>query len=73
MFCSTKTNTLCSKIFCCFVSFGVSELVLIFNFLKLSAHDINFEKSPEISGLTVATLPEIILPVDPSIVIIHLL
>ena len=57
------------KSFAVLVSFGVSELVLTFNFLKLSAHDINFEKSPEISGFTVATLPDIILPVDPSIVI----
>ena len=36
----------------------------------LSAQDINFEKSLEISGFIVATLPEIILPVEPSIVII---
>ena len=53
-----------------FVSSGVSELVLTFNFLKLSAQLINFEKSPEISGLTVGTSPRIILPVEPSIVII---
>ena len=52
-----------------FVSNGVSELVLTFSFLYLSAHPINFEKSPDISGLTVCTSPNIILPVDPSIVI----
>jgi hypothetical protein len=52
------------------VSSGVSELVLTFNFLKPSAQLISFEKSPEISGLTVATSPKIILPVDPSIVMI---
>ena len=52
-----------------FVSKGVSELVLIFNFRYLSAQLINFEKSPEISGLIVSTSPAIILPVDPSIVI----
>jgi hypothetical protein len=71
MLCSTKTNTFCTKISCCFCIFcGVSELVLTFNFLKLSAQLINFEKSPEISGLTVGTSPKIILPVEPSIVII---
>ena len=53
-----------------FVSKGVSELVLTFNFLILSAQLINLEKSPDISGLTVGTLPKIILPVEPSIVII---
>ena len=52
------------------VSSGVSELVLTFNFLKPSAQLISFEKSPEISGLTVGTSPKIILPVEPSIVII---
>ena len=35
---------------------------------KIDLIDINLKKSPEISGLTVATLPKIILPVDPSIV-----
>ena len=52
-----------------FVSNGVSELALIFSFLNLSAQLINFEKSLDISGLTVDTFPKIILPVDPSIVI----
>ena len=52
------------------LSRGVSEFVLTFNFLKLSAQLIIFEKSPEISGLTVLTSPRIILPVEPSIVII---
>ena len=52
------------------VSKGVSEFVLTFNFLTLSAHPINFEKSPEISGFTVGTSPRIILPVEPSMVII---
>ena len=52
-----------------FVSNGVSELVLIFSFLNLSAQLINFEKSLDISGFTVDTSPKIILPVDPSIVI----
>ena len=51
------------------MSIGVSELALTFNFLNVSAQLINFEKSPEISGLTVGTSPKIILPVDPSIVI----
>ena len=51
------------------LSKGVSELVLIFSFLNLSAQLISLEKSPEISGLTVLTSPFIILPVDPSIVI----
>ena len=53
-----------------FASKDVSEFVLILSFLKLSAHFIKFEKSPDISGLTVLTSPKIILPVDPSIVII---
>ena len=53
-----------------FVSCGVSELVLTFNFLILSAQLISLEKSPEISGFTVGTLPKITLPVEPSIVII---
>ena len=52
------------------VSSGVSELVLIFNFLILSAQFINFEKSPEISGFTVGTVPKITLPEEPSIVIV---
>ena len=52
-----------------FVSIGVSELLLTFNFLYLSAQFISFEKFPEISGLTVGTSPKIILPVEPSIVI----
>ena len=52
-----------------FVSRGVSELALTFNFLTSSAQLINLEKSPEISGLIVGTLPRIILPVEPSIVI----
>ena len=58
------------KSFAIFVSNGVSELVLTFNFLKLSAQLISFEKSTEISGLTVGTSPKIILPVEPSIVMI---
>ena len=53
-----------------FVSNGVSEFVLTFNFLILSAQLINFEKSPEISGFTVGTVPKIILPVEPSMVIV---
>ena len=40
-----------------FVSNGVSEFVLTFNFLKLSAQLINFEKSPEISGFIFGTSP----------------
>ena len=52
------------------VSKGVSEFVLTLSFLMLSAHPINLEKSPEISGFTVGTFPKIILPVEPSIVII---
>ena len=51
------------------VSKGVSEFVLTFNFLILSAHSISFEKSPEISGFIVGTFPKIILPEEPSIVI----
>ena len=53
-----------------FVSVGVSALVLTRSFLYLSTHFINFEKSPEISGLTVGTLPSITFPLPPSIVII---
>ena len=53
-----------------FASKGVSEFVLTFNFLKLSAQLISLEKFPDISGLTVCTSPKIILPVEPSIVII---
>ena len=41
------------KSFAVLVSFGVSEFVLTFNFLKLSAQNISFEKSPDISGFTV--------------------
>ena len=52
-----------------FVSIGVSEFALTFNFLNPSAQFIIFENSPEISGFTVETSPRIILPVEPSMVI----
>ena len=52
------------------VSRGVSELVRTLSFLILSAQLINFEKSPDISGFIVGTVPKIILPVEPSIVIV---
>ena len=37
----------------CFVSLGVSALVLTWSFLISSAHDINVAKYPDISGVTV--------------------
>ena len=52
------------------MSRGVSELVRTLSFLILSAQLINFEKSPDISGFIVGTVPKIILPVEPSIVIV---
>ena len=52
-----------------FVSRGVSAFVLTFILLVLSAQDIIFEKSPEISGLIVLTSPNITSPHEPSIVI----
>ena len=51
------------------VSAGVSELVLTLSFLYLSAQIIILEKFPEISGLTVGTLPSITFPLPPSMVI----
>ena len=58
------------KLLATLVSCGVSELVLIFNFLKSSAHFIIVEKYPDMSGLTVGTSPSITLPDPPSIVIV---
>ena len=51
-----------------FVSAGVSEFALTLSFLYRFAHFINLEKSPDISGLTVATFPNITFPALPSIV-----
>ena len=53
-----------------FVSAGVSEFVLTLSFLYLSAQFIILEKSPDISGFTVGTLPNMTFPLPPSIVII---
>ena len=51
----------------CFVSLGLSALVLTLNFLILSAHSINVAKCPEISGVTAFIASPYTFPVDPSI------
>ena len=52
------------------VSFSVSALVLIFNFLNSPDQFMIVEKYLEILGCTVGTVPSITSPLVPSIVIV---